>query len=174
MWSKLKALATYGENHRKQNSIEVSDTKCKTYELQNPSRKFNSNKRPAKWVSQRYRLTKQNKKTWQVMLAADLATWNRLQWGIRAHKSIVQSADKDFSRRSFPHLSLFQPMEFADCRTANSQCKLCKWWQLFAARLQLPRPSHLNPMIWADLCFLKGTPQEFALCIERNDGSVHT
>ena len=54
------------------------------------------------------------------MLAADLATWNRLQRGIWVHESIVQSADKDFSSRSFSHLSLFQPLEFgASCVNDN-------------------------------------------------------
>ena len=40
--------------------------------------------------------------TWQFMLAAVLATWNRLQGGISAH---VQSADKDLSCKSFPRFS---------------------------------------------------------------------
>ena len=53
------------------------------------------------------------------MLAAVLAAWNRFSEEARAHESLVQSADKDFSTRSFPHLSLFQPVETAACGTAT-------------------------------------------------------
>ena len=55
--------------------------------------------------------------TWQSMLAAVLTSVFSDE--VRAHESLVQSADKDFSSRSLPHFSLFQPLETAVCSTAT-------------------------------------------------------
>ena len=127
-----------------------------------------------KWQHEAYKISRCSWFKKKIDLVIYVAYWANFSEESEHTNQLFRALTKIFSSRSFPHLSLFQPLEFVAWRTVTSQRTLYKWSVACCSKVAAAKPSHLNLMIWAEACFLKGIPQDFALCIERKDHGVDT